>query len=197
MVLIHFSVAKLLWILGLVSALNLCGKDCTLPLTARSLVLYWWQFNRISRITTIKFRYELVDLSMQVFANYLLQRVADKEAPFQLRLHLIYLINDVLHHCQRKNVEGEARKKWRTWMCVSIYKKVLKSLIYIRQWSLRRTKEKHECFYGFIYGLCSIHLSVSVRRVDHIPAIWIPFGSFWFAFSSFHLHLFEFGYGLN
>ena len=44
----------------------------------------------------------------QVFANYLLQRVADKEAAFQLRLHLIYLINDVLHHCQRKNVEGEA-----------------------------------------------------------------------------------------
>ena len=45
----------------------------------------------------------------QVFANYLLQRVADKEAPFQLRLHLIYLINDVLHHCQRKNVEGRPR----------------------------------------------------------------------------------------
>ena len=42
----------------------------------------------------------------KVFAGYLLQRVADKEAPFQLRLHLIYLINDVLHHCQRKNVEG-------------------------------------------------------------------------------------------
>ena len=48
--------------------------------------------------------------SHQVFANYLLQRVADKEAAFQLRLHLIYLINDVLHHCQRKNVEGEAAR---------------------------------------------------------------------------------------
>uniref|UniRef100_A0A0B7ACN2 Calcium homeostasis endoplasmic reticulum protein n=1 Tax=Arion vulgaris TaxID=1028688 RepID=A0A0B7ACN2_9EUPU len=38
-------------------------------------------------------------------AQYFLRRITSKEAPFQLRLHLIYLINDVMHHCVRRNVE--------------------------------------------------------------------------------------------
>lgn len=41
----------------------------------------------------------------QMIAHYLAFRVTQDEAPFQLRLHLIYLLNDVLHHCVRKNAE--------------------------------------------------------------------------------------------
>ncbi|GFS15252.1 calcium homeostasis endoplasmic reticulum protein [Elysia marginata] len=39
-------------------------------------------------------------------SQYLLKRITAKDAPFQLRLHLIYLINDVMHHCVRRNIEG-------------------------------------------------------------------------------------------
>ncbi|KAH9496814.1 hypothetical protein Btru_010352 [Bulinus truncatus] len=39
-------------------------------------------------------------------AQYFLKRITAKEAPFQLRLHLIYLINDVMHHCVRRSVEN-------------------------------------------------------------------------------------------
>lgn len=47
------------------------------------------------------------DKHCELIAHYLLMRViqSDKGA-FTLRLHLIYLINDVLHHCTRKNAEG-------------------------------------------------------------------------------------------
>ncbi|XP_023674632.1 calcium homeostasis endoplasmic reticulum protein isoform X2 [Paramormyrops kingsleyae] len=38
----------------------------------------------------------------ELMAGHLRNRVTASGAPFQLRLHLIYLINDVLHHCQRK-----------------------------------------------------------------------------------------------
>ena len=41
----------------------------------------------------------------QLMSRYLLNRITSKEASFELRLHLIYLINDLLHHCQRKNAE--------------------------------------------------------------------------------------------
>lgn len=27
-------------------------------------------------------------------------------APFDMKLHIVYLINDVLHHCVRKNADG-------------------------------------------------------------------------------------------
>ncbi|CAH1774373.1 unnamed protein product [Owenia fusiformis] len=41
-----------------------------------------------------------------MIAQYILKRVTDKTASFDLKLHLIYLMNDVLHHCVRKNAEG-------------------------------------------------------------------------------------------
>lgn len=41
----------------------------------------------------------------RLLAHYLAYRVTEPEANFQLKLHLIYLMNDVLHHCVRKNAE--------------------------------------------------------------------------------------------
>ncbi|XP_037554063.1 calcium homeostasis endoplasmic reticulum protein isoform X2 [Nematolebias whitei] len=38
----------------------------------------------------------------ELMASHLRNRIAADEAHFELRLHLIYLTNDVLHHCQRK-----------------------------------------------------------------------------------------------
>ncbi|KAK3090307.1 hypothetical protein FSP39_010801 [Pinctada imbricata] len=35
--------------------------------------------------------------------NYMATRIVSPDAAFELRLHLIYLINDLLHHCVRKN----------------------------------------------------------------------------------------------
>ena len=32
-------------------------------------------------------------------------RVTQEDAPFTTKLHLVYLMNDVLHHCARKNAE--------------------------------------------------------------------------------------------
>ena len=32
-------------------------------------------------------------------------RVTQEGAPFTTKLHLVYLMNDVLHHCARKNAE--------------------------------------------------------------------------------------------
>ncbi|XP_064626296.1 calcium homeostasis endoplasmic reticulum protein-like isoform X2 [Lineus longissimus] len=40
-----------------------------------------------------------------LFAHYLMMRVTANDASFQTKLHLIYLINDVLHHCIRKNAD--------------------------------------------------------------------------------------------
>ncbi|QQP56823.1 Calcium homeostasis endoplasmic reticulum proteinlike [Caligus rogercresseyi] len=41
----------------------------------------------------------------QLIAHYLSYRVTQEDVPFLTRLHLIYLMNDVLHHCIRKNAE--------------------------------------------------------------------------------------------
>lgn len=41
----------------------------------------------------------------QVLAQYLLKKVISPGAPFTQKLHIIYLVNDVLHHCARKNAE--------------------------------------------------------------------------------------------
>ncbi|KAI8521523.1 hypothetical protein Bbelb_012770 [Branchiostoma belcheri] len=38
-------------------------------------------------------------------SQYLLCRILGKSSSFELKLHLIYLINDVLHHCVRKQAE--------------------------------------------------------------------------------------------
>uniref|UniRef100_A0A5F9DK34 Calcium homeostasis endoplasmic reticulum protein n=1 Tax=Oryctolagus cuniculus TaxID=9986 RepID=A0A5F9DK34_RABIT len=38
----------------------------------------------------------------ELMAGHLRSRITAEGAHFELRLHLIYLINDVLHHCQRK-----------------------------------------------------------------------------------------------
>ncbi|XP_034972880.2 calcium homeostasis endoplasmic reticulum protein [Zootoca vivipara] len=38
----------------------------------------------------------------ELMAGHLRNRITAEGAHFELRLHLIYLINDVLHHCQRK-----------------------------------------------------------------------------------------------
>ena len=37
-----------------------------------------------------------------MIAHYLAYRVTQESASFTLKLHLIYLMNDVLHHCVRK-----------------------------------------------------------------------------------------------
>ncbi len=39
----------------------------------------------------------------RLLAHYLAYKVTEPKAPFQLKLHLIYLMNDVVHHCVRKN----------------------------------------------------------------------------------------------
>ncbi|BFY99812.1 hypothetical protein BsWGS_02851 [Bradybaena similaris] len=49
------------------------------------------------------------DKFCDALAQYFLKRITSKEALFQLRLHLIYLINDVMHHCVRRNVENLRR----------------------------------------------------------------------------------------
>ncbi|CAE1284660.1 CHERP [Acanthosepion pharaonis] len=41
----------------------------------------------------------------ELIAQYLLNRITDKDSTFDVKLHLIYLINDLLHHCQRKNAD--------------------------------------------------------------------------------------------
>ena len=38
-----------------------------------------------------------------LLARYLAYKVTEQSANFQLKLHLIYLMNDVVHHCVRKN----------------------------------------------------------------------------------------------
>lgn len=39
-----------------------------------------------------------------LLVNYLLSRVAAPHSSFDLRLHILYLINDLLHHCKRRNL---------------------------------------------------------------------------------------------
>uniref|UniRef100_A0AAY5EMN8 Calcium homeostasis endoplasmic reticulum protein n=1 Tax=Electrophorus electricus TaxID=8005 RepID=A0AAY5EMN8_ELEEL len=39
----------------------------------------------------------------ELMTSHLRNRITAETAHFELRLHLIYLMNDVLHHCQRKN----------------------------------------------------------------------------------------------
>ncbi|XP_054710989.1 calcium homeostasis endoplasmic reticulum protein-like [Uloborus diversus] len=41
----------------------------------------------------------------EVIILYILKRVTEPGATFEAKLHLVYLINDVLHHCIRKNAE--------------------------------------------------------------------------------------------
>lgn len=41
----------------------------------------------------------------QVIAQYLLSKVVAPGVPFTQKLHIIYLINDVMHHCVRKSAE--------------------------------------------------------------------------------------------
>lgn len=41
----------------------------------------------------------------EVIANYLLQKIAPKNIPFTTKLHLIYLINDALHHCVKREAK--------------------------------------------------------------------------------------------
>lgn len=41
----------------------------------------------------------------QVIAQYLLSKVVAPGVPFTQKLHIIYLINDVMHHCVRKNAD--------------------------------------------------------------------------------------------
>ncbi|XP_026483003.1 calcium homeostasis endoplasmic reticulum protein-like, partial [Ctenocephalides felis] len=38
-------------------------------------------------------------------SQYLLEKVIQPDANFAQKLHIIYLVNDVLHHCARKNAE--------------------------------------------------------------------------------------------
>lgn len=40
-----------------------------------------------------------------VIANYLLRQILSKDATFSKRLHIIYLLNDTLHHCLRRNAD--------------------------------------------------------------------------------------------
>lgn len=51
------------------------------------------------------FQHCITDDYCSLISLYLLKRITNKEATFELRLHLIYLINDLLHHCQRKNAD--------------------------------------------------------------------------------------------
>ncbi|KAK6635653.1 hypothetical protein RUM44_000907 [Polyplax serrata] len=41
----------------------------------------------------------------QIISQYLMSKVVAPNAPFSQKLHIIYLINDVMHHCVRKNAE--------------------------------------------------------------------------------------------
>ncbi|XP_072941001.1 calcium homeostasis endoplasmic reticulum protein isoform X2 [Epargyreus clarus] len=41
----------------------------------------------------------------KVISQHLLRKVTQPGAPFTQKLHIIYLVNDVLHHCARKNAE--------------------------------------------------------------------------------------------
>ncbi|XP_014681782.1 PREDICTED: calcium homeostasis endoplasmic reticulum protein-like [Priapulus caudatus] len=49
------------------------------------------------------FNHNLSEQHSMVIATYLLRRITAKETPFEAKLHLVYLINDILHHCVRKN----------------------------------------------------------------------------------------------
>ena len=42
-------------------------------------------------------------VTCRLIAQYLAHKVTDPSASFQIKLHIIYLMNDVLHHCMRKN----------------------------------------------------------------------------------------------
>ncbi|KAG7299832.1 hypothetical protein JYU34_016850 [Plutella xylostella] len=41
----------------------------------------------------------------KVISQHLLRKVTQPGAAFTQKLHIIYLVNDVLHHCARKNAE--------------------------------------------------------------------------------------------
>ncbi|CAG9803969.1 unnamed protein product [Chironomus riparius] len=41
----------------------------------------------------------------QIISQYILKKAMSPNAPFNQKLHLIYLINDLLHHCVKKNVD--------------------------------------------------------------------------------------------
>uniref|UniRef100_A0A1B6L2Y7 CID domain-containing protein n=1 Tax=Graphocephala atropunctata TaxID=36148 RepID=A0A1B6L2Y7_9HEMI len=45
-----------------------------------------------------------------LIASYLLSKVLEERRTFNHKLHIIYLVNDILHHCARKN-SGEELKK--------------------------------------------------------------------------------------
>ncbi|KAK2156555.1 hypothetical protein LSH36_210g04002 [Paralvinella palmiformis] len=54
------------------------------------------------------FSHSSSDAHSRLVTLYLKSKITAKDASFQQRLHLIYLINDVLHHCMRKSA-GELR----------------------------------------------------------------------------------------
>ena len=41
----------------------------------------------------------------RLLAHHLAYKVTEPLASFQLKLHTMYLINDVVHHCVRKNMD--------------------------------------------------------------------------------------------
>ncbi|XP_067935916.1 calcium homeostasis endoplasmic reticulum protein-like [Watersipora subatra] len=45
----------------------------------------------------------------EFFSAYLIDRIFTTDTAFEARLHLAYLINDIMHHCARKNVESLRR----------------------------------------------------------------------------------------
>lgn len=45
------------------------------------------------------------DKANSVISKYLLSKVLEPRRPFNHKLHIIYLVNDILHHCARKNAE--------------------------------------------------------------------------------------------
>ena len=51
------------------------------------------------------FQYATTHDRNRLLARYLAYKVTEPSASFQLKLHLIYLMNDVVHHCVRKNNE--------------------------------------------------------------------------------------------
>ncbi|TGZ57198.1 hypothetical protein CRM22_009981 [Opisthorchis felineus] len=45
--------------------------------------------------------------------DYLLARSADQNVSFELRLHLVYLMNDVLHHCKRRGAPNHLQEAFQ------------------------------------------------------------------------------------
>ncbi|CAL8107142.1 unnamed protein product [Calicophoron daubneyi] len=48
--------------------------------------------------------------SSDLIADYLLMRAAAHDASFDVRLHLVYLLNDLLHHCKRRGAPSHLQE---------------------------------------------------------------------------------------